>query len=83
MPRQFDKRWLVVCDDEMFSCSTRREARSRAERLNGHPANADIRNHGPYKNVTGTARIIELPWVSDDEIGRAGHYEYDAAEDAK
>ncbi|MBX6334668.1 hypothetical protein IRY61_05020 [Candidatus Saccharibacteria bacterium] len=56
----FRHRWLVVCDDYMKSHPTRKAAREDARRLNDHPSNEDIRRFGPYLNVTGIARVIDL-----------------------
>lgn len=65
--RYFSYRWLVVCDDEARSYKTRSAAKEAARSLQGHPANANIRAFGPYKNVDGEARVIDLG--SPDEDG--------------
>ena len=56
------KRWGVVCDDERWVFSTRARAREWAARVNRHPANANIRMFGPYRNVDGVARLVDLRW---------------------
>jgi hypothetical protein len=53
------KRWVVECDGEMWEYRTREEAREQQRRVNGHPANSNIRKFGPYANVDGIARIID------------------------
>lgn len=52
-------RWIVACDDERWEFRTRAEARAWARKVGSHPANADIRAHGPYTNVDGIARVID------------------------
>jgi|GEM_PF-5248857 len=51
------REWLVECDDERRRFATRAQAREYAGWLNRHPANRDIRAHGPYRNVDGRARV--------------------------
>ena len=58
--KMFNHRWLVVCDDETHSFQSREKARKNARWQNGHPANVNIRMCGPYKNVDGIARVIDL-----------------------
>lgn len=53
------KRWSVEIDGERFAFRTRDEARQCAARHNRHPANVNIRTFGPYRNVDGTARVID------------------------
>jgi hypothetical protein len=58
-------RWLVVCDDEMYSHRTRAGARKDAAWTNRHPSNVDRRRFGPYRfgsylNADGCARIVDL-----------------------
>lgn len=54
------KRWAVECDGERWRFATRAQARSFAERLNSHPANGNIRLFGPYLNVDGCARVVDM-----------------------
>lgn len=70
----FKNRWLVVCDDELESFSTRAKARAAAGRISGHPANANIRLFGPYLNVDGIAQVIDLGWPN--EYRKAGQPAY-------
>ena len=72
-------RWLVECDDEHKSFSSRSAAREYAARLANHPANVNIRRFGPYKNVDGIARIIDL----DGFQQRDGRYRYVTENDAE
>jgi len=51
------KNWAVIIDDETEWYATRAAARAKAKWHNRHPANVDIRRFGPYKNVTGRARV--------------------------
>lgn len=53
-------KWAVYCDDEKYFFTTRAKARELAKKLNSHPANTNIRKFGPYKNVTGVARVYKL-----------------------
>jgi hypothetical protein len=73
MAKQTKKRWTVVCDDVVEHYRTRDQARRAQRWHNNHPANADIRNHGPYLDADGIARIIDR-WddcdsEADDEAG--------------
>ena len=60
MSKNTRKRWMVVCDDEKFRFTTRKAAREYASWLNRHPANTNTRQFGPYANVDGVARVIDL-----------------------
>jgi hypothetical protein len=50
-------RWAVECDGEREVYGTREAARRAAERWSRHPANQDIRAHGPYRNATGSVAV--------------------------
>lgn len=54
------RRWAVEIDDEITFHYSRAEAREVAGWHNRHPANSAIRAHGPYRNVDGVARVIDL-----------------------
>lgn len=71
-------RWLVECDDERFNYRSRERARAAAARLNSHPANVNIRAYGPYRNVDGRARVIDLGQPNPYRDGPA--YAFDVEE---
>jgi hypothetical protein len=81
--KYYQHRWLVECDDERASFSTRAKARAYAVRLSGHPANANIRLFGPYTNVDGCARVIDLGSPDPDRVraGKTCAYYLDTDED--
>lgn len=56
----YQHRWLMVCDDERESYASRAAALDAARWHRRHPGNADIRTHGPYANVDGIPRVIDL-----------------------
>ena len=74
----YRNRWLVECDDERASFSTRAKARAYAVRLSGHPANANIRLFGPYSNVDGIAQVVDLGNPDPDRVraGKKNTYAY-------
>ena len=53
------KRWIMVIDDEVELHASRAAARKSAAWHRHHPANADIRQHGPYRNVDGVPRVLD------------------------
>ena len=65
------ERWMVVCDDERRRFRTRAAARDWARGENAHPSNVDVRRFGPYRNVDGVARILDL-WSEDPDEEREG-----------
>lgn len=60
-------RWMVICDDERRTFATRAKARQYASWLRHHPSNVDIRLFGPYKNVDGCPRVVDLRHEDPDE----------------
>jgi hypothetical protein len=76
--KYYQHRWLVECDDERSSYRTREQARAVAARENGHPCNENIRLFGPYTNVDGCARVIDLGNPDPDRVraGKKNTYAY-------
>lgn len=57
---RYKLRWLVDCDGDISTFASRAAAREHQAWLNRHPGNVDIRNFGPYTNVDGIARLVDL-----------------------